>query len=619
MAKKLPVSLYEEQKTRPQYNRNTEEKIKLDRVERDFHAMINARQSIDRDRDLYQQMIEAIPRNYQDDRSTSTVPLASAFIELFVAEAIKIPTEFNFKWETSKYKQQAKIRELVWKYDRRKNNRKEEIIDNEYTTAWFWHSVIRTWFEVETVVQHELVEVDEDGNMTWDKQELSEDKIILENIDPRCFYLDNNATKWMKDANKCMVRKRVGYEEFLNLKNNKLYKNIEYVVPKNYDSKRMPYSTEEEVTRQGKFVEIREYRNLKEDIYLVWANWIIVREHHIMSTMNGRKALPFTIRVLGKKNSSYYGGRWLCEMLIRFNSELNDLREMLMDWIRRSNNPTIAIWNWLTFNGRKFSFDNEILEFDWDLNGGFQQLTGVPPNQAIFEYMNRLFEQMAIFVWIDIKNILGNPQQTAYQTNVQVEASQKRINVRLTNRDLAFERMANLHMENLVKFFPRKTAEWLYPELEIEDYDVIEWGWIRYNKWSSGLLPITPEAIAGDIYVDVFTNISRPPSDIADRQSKLEFVQTASPLLQLAMQAQQSWIEMPLEKRINELAESYWLTMWVDKQGEDMNKMKAEFKQKLMGMMSNSLQAPQWMPQPQEQQPQAPSTLSFTPNIEQWF
>ena len=116
------------------------------------------------------------------------------------------------------------------------------------------------------------MEVDEDGNMTWDKQELSEDKIILENIDPRCFYLDNNAVRGMKDANKCMVRKRVGYEEFLNLKNNKLYKNIEYVVPKNYDSKWMPYSTTEEITRQGKFVEIREYRNLKQDIYLVRAN-----------------------------------------------------------------------------------------------------------------------------------------------------------------------------------------------------------------------------------------------------------------------------------------------------------------------------------------------------------
>ena len=97
MAKKLPVSLYEDQTKRPQYNRTNDERIKLSKVEKDFMEMINARQSIDRDRDLYQQMIEAIPRNYQDDRSTSTVPLASAFIELFVAEAIKIPTEFNFK------------------------------------------------------------------------------------------------------------------------------------------------------------------------------------------------------------------------------------------------------------------------------------------------------------------------------------------------------------------------------------------------------------------------------------------------------------------------------------------------------------------------------------------
>lgn len=73
--------------------------------------------------------------------------------------------------------------------------------------------------------------------------------------------------------------------------------------------------------------------------------------------------------------------------------------------------------------------------------------------------MNKLFEQIAIFVGIDIKNILGEPQQTAYQTNVQLEASQKRINVRLTNRDLAFERLANQHLSNLIRFFPRETAE----------------------------------------------------------------------------------------------------------------------------------------------------------------
>lgn len=609
---KISTKAYEEKKDRPQYTPTREEQTKIGRIEKDFNDMMRARQAIDKDWDLYQQMIEAVPKDYQDDRSSSTVPLASAFIELFVAEALKIPTEFKFKAENSKYKKQSKIRELVWNYDWRKNNRREEVIENEYTTAWFWRSVIRTGYEVDVLTQHDLVWIKDNGEMEREQKTIKDEKIIMENIDPRMFYLDNNSTRWIKDANKCMVRKWVGYDEFIStLAKNKLYKNTEYVIPKNRDSKHLAYTTQEEQARQWKFVELREYRNLKEDIYCVWANWIIIREHHIMTTLNGRKCLPFTLRVLGKKNSQYIGGRGLCEMLIRFNSELNDLREMLMDWIRRSNNPTIAIGNGLTFNGRKFSFDNEVLEFDWDLSKWFAQLSGTPPNQAIFEYINRLFEQMAIFVGIDIKNILWNPQQTAYQTNVQVEASQKRINVWLTNRDLAFERLANLHMENLVKFFPRKTAEWLYPELEIEDYDVAEDNGIVYNKWSSGLLSITPEALQGEVYVDVYTNISRPPSDIADRQSKLEFVQTATPLMQTAMQAKQMGIEMPVDKWIEELAEKYWLDLGVEKDGEEMNKMKAEFTQKLQGMMSNSLQAPQQQNPPQEQQPQAPSTNLF--------
>jgi len=47
-----------------------------------------------------------------------------------------------------------------------------------------------------------------------------------------------------------------------------------------------------------------------------------------------------------------------------FNSEINDLREMLMDAIRRSNTQVLAIGSGLTFNGRSFSYDNEILTFD---------------------------------------------------------------------------------------------------------------------------------------------------------------------------------------------------------------------------------------------------------------
>ena len=47
-----------------------------------------------------------------------------------------------------------------------------------------------------------------------------------------------------------------------------------------------------------------------------------------------------------------------------FNSEVNNLREMLMDGIRRSNSQTLAIGNGLSFDGRQFSSDNEILLFD---------------------------------------------------------------------------------------------------------------------------------------------------------------------------------------------------------------------------------------------------------------
>lgn len=125
----LPVKDFKQQKERPIRQPSNDERIKLDKVEKDFKSMINARQSIDKDWSLYNQMIEAIPRAYQDDRSTSTVPMASAIIELYVAEALKIPTEYIFKSETSKYRQAARLQETARKYDWRKNNRKEEIIE----------------------------------------------------------------------------------------------------------------------------------------------------------------------------------------------------------------------------------------------------------------------------------------------------------------------------------------------------------------------------------------------------------------------------------------------------------------------------------------------------------
>lgn len=225
--------------------------------------------------------------------------------------------------------------------------------------------------------------------------------------------------------------------------------------------------------KQGEFVELRKYRNIEKDCFMVSANGVLIREQHMVSTMDGKKALPFTVRILGKQNYSIYG-RGLCEAAMMFNSELNNLREMLMDAVKRSNQSVLAIGNGLSFNGRTFSFDNQILAFDGALNdSSFQQISGTPPNQAIFEQMDRIYKDIAIFCGIDIQNIVGEPQQTAFQTDVQREASQSRINVWLRNRDLAMERFACLHKDNLQIYFPRKDADGLYPQIQIQDQELI--------------------------------------------------------------------------------------------------------------------------------------------------
>jgi hypothetical protein len=58
-----------------------------------------------------------------------------------------------------------------------------------------------------------------------------------------------------------------------------------------------------------------------------------------------------------------------------------------------------------------------------------------------------------VYIGIDIQNIMGQPQQTAFQTEVQREAMQKRVNVWLENRDLAYERFADLYKDLLQTYF----------------------------------------------------------------------------------------------------------------------------------------------------------------------
>ena len=609
----LKVELFDQTKEYPDYTPTDDEKIKIDFVRKRFRDMQQSRSLIDQNREIYQKMIDAVLVPYGDERSSSNVPLASSLIELFVAEATKINTEWLFKSEVSSYSTQAKALEYVWKYDRRRNNRKKQFIENEYITAWFWWSVIYTGFESYDKVQKDMV-FDESGNMVFEEKIIKKEEIIVKNVDIRDFYLDNQAVNGIDDASDCYYRQWISYEKFKNFETNDLYKNIDKVAPRAFSNEWRKFMTQEDLGRsRGDFVLLEHYWNVEKDCYIILGNGVLIREQPMVSTINWEKALPFVVRVLGKKNYNYTG-RGLCEAVMMFNSEINNLRELCMDAIRRSNVSVLAIGNWLSFNGRDFSYDNEILTFDGKLdNSTFQQISGTPPNQAIFWYMDRIMKDISIFIWIDIQNIMGDANLTAFQTEVKRDASQKRVNVWLTNRDLAFERFANLHKDNLQTFFPRKNAEWLYPVIEVEGEELKtnDDGTKKFKKkkWKS-IFEVTPEMLRGDIYIDVYTNTTAPTVNAVDRQQKLEVMQAIWPVVQWFALAKQAWFDldsvMPLKKTIKDLMDDYNFEVqgaWHEDQ-EDIQKAKDQLRKQLSWMLTAWIGG--WQPQPEVPQEQPP-------------
>lgn len=552
-----------EEKKYPVYSPTKEEKELIGKVQTRFSAMKTARSTVDKNWANYHKMIEAVLVPYKDGRSSSNVPLSSALIELFVAETLKLETNFEFRGETGEYKTQAKALEYVRNYDWRKNNRKRVFNEQEYIAAWFGTSVIYTGFESYTKTQKDMI-VWDDLEIQRKDNPIKKERIIVEGVDLRRVYFDDQALRDIEEANDAILIQWMSYDKFKEITKSKVFKNVDSVAPRSFSSDDDKYATNEEKWKTGDFVKLIHYWNLATDTYCIIANDVLVREHPIMSTLNGEKALPFTIRVLGKKSNSLYG-RGLCEAVMMFASEINNFREMLMDAIKRSNSQVLAIWSWLTFNWSTFSYDNQILEFDGNFTNNFQQISWTPPNQALLNQMENLYKDIAVYVGIDIQNIIWQASQTAFQTEVQREASQKRVNVWLYNRDLAYERFANLYKDLLQTFFPSKTADGLYKVIEIE-WEELKWEWknqkFRNKKWKS-TFQVTPEILRGDFFIDVHTNINAPTIWVVDKQLKMDYLQSIWNIAQSIAWAKQAWIDIEeyidIKDNMRELAREYGL------------------------------------------------------------
>lgn len=615
----VPIEeLREEEKQEP-YVASDREQAVLWYIEKRFKAMQSARSVADKDWNIYQQMIDAIFEPYPDERSSSTVPLASAIIELFVAETLKLKPDFRFRADSSKYAQQARALEFVWKYDWRKNKRDKALNENEYTTAWFGTSVIYVWHESYTKSQFDMI-VWDDNNITWEKKEIPVSNILLDNIDIRQFWIDDQVIDDVSQASDAIYRQWISFEKFANCCNGEWYKNTEYVSPRWYSAEYNTFITKWQESKTGKYVLFQHYWNIDKDMYVITANDIVIRETPVPNTIDWVKAIPFAVRVLGKKN---YSIRWrgMCETLMMFNSEVNDLRELIMDWIRRSNTQTLAIWTWLTFKGRSFNYDNEILSFDWQFGGNFQQISGNPPNNAIFQYMQEIYKSIAIYCGIDVQNIIWQPQQTAFQTEVQREASQKRVNVWLFNRNIAYERVADLYKDQLQTNFAKKDADDLYPEIEVE--------WVAVTQDDKGIkfkdkknkvstFQVTPETLRWKVYIDVFTNTTAPTINAVQKAEQMEFMKSMNEFVTTYAQAQQMWIDLekvlPMKETIRKMAEDHNLPVESNPKKEDVK----EAKDKLVSDMQQMLTGwvPKWstaeQPLPANQQPQQWQPIAST-------
>ena len=608
-----------------------EEKVVWYIIERK-NAMAKKRTSIDKYWKQYVKQYEALFVPYTDWRSSSNVPLERAIIELFVAEAIKRPTNFNFSWWVW-YDFQARIFEKLWKFDWSVKNRDSEILNNEYLTAIFWTSVIYTGYEKKYRVIEDFDWEDENGVIKFQRKLQTKSDILMKNIDIRDFWVDERA-KTIEDAVDCIYETYITYEEFLSYYLDKGYDKtkLEAIAPtKSRDNEYRPFLMQEERAEwESRYVKITKYWNVTLDRYREIANdSILIKEHPIL---NASHSLPFITRQYGKNLFSIYG-YGLCEALVTFKSDINKLREILMEAIKKSNQEVIALWNGLSFDWNQFAYNNQFMKFKGNLQWNFQQLSWTPPNQSIFTYLQELFKQIAIFVGIDIMNILWETQQTAYQTAVQKESSLQRVNVVLKNRDEAFERLANLHKDNLQMFYPIKLvrqlvkinkdnkpmekAEKTYPEIEVPKMKGKKFGKTKEKQ----IFQVKPEDIRWEIKIEVSTDLNASTIAEVEKEQKMDFYRRVWEVWMTYAQDPTLEQIIPKKKAIMDLAR---LNNIETEQADDaeVSEMKKDLYKELKTAMQwqrTPEEAPDmamlWQPNADVEQSGQPAPVPNTPNI----
>ena len=500
-----------------------------------YESMRSARSFTDQEWRTIVTGFESMYKPYPDGRSSSIVPLERALVEMYVSEAIKRPTQFNVREDVGN-EYQSKILDRLWKQDWLENKRNNTILKNEYDTAIFGTSWLYTGFEQTYRIVNDFVGIGDKGKPQYQRKMIMNSEIVLQNVDIRNVYVDERAHS-IEEANDAMIIEFLTIDEVKNLRNDSNYKNIDALAATYlYQGNNYVFMSQEEIGKgNAYYVKITKYWNKRFDEYIEVGNdAVVIRRHPIL---NATHDIPLVCRNYGRKIASVYG-LGLCEACRTFKSEINVLRELLMDSIKRSNQEVIFLGGGLTFDGEEFGYNNQIRTYTGgDLASNFKQVTGSPPNQFAFNFHEQLFHDIAAYIGYDVQNVSIDPNITAFQASLQKESSLSRVNVAFYNRDMSFERMAELHKNNLQIFYPLKEisgvqeldangkpikVQWKEPTLTLEGEDVKDGKIIR--KTGKRTIQITPEDIRADLKMEVYTDFNAPTLNEVRKEQTMQFL-----------------------------------------------------------------------------------------------
>lgn len=520
------------------YAPSERESALLKHVLQRLQDMRSNRSKIDVDWQLWIKIMESKFYPYADGRARVNVPVCRALVELFVAEATARGIQKEILPVGLSDVDKAEIMKEVWDFEWNKNNRDQQMNDAEYKCAVIGTCAYFAGYEQKSrIISDPKDELDENGKLQYVRKVMRKGSLVLKSVDIRNVYWDDRVTN-AEDMDDQIFVEYLTPEQFEAEKSDPNLKNLEYVGT--VSKSEQPYFTWEDTGRKNTgYIEKIHYWARQSDTYAVVYNRSIVGRDDPIPYAH--KELPIVLRQFGKITDSVCG-RGLPEACMQFLDKINRLSEMLFDGLARSNNSVFAIGNGLTFDGSKFSFNNQLLKFNGQLNDqNFREIKGVPPNSAAFEYLQDLLREIAIYVGIDISQIVGQASSTAFETAVRTESSLKRVNVVLQNRDFALQRLFNLHLSNLMQFFPLsearqiceisdegvrtgEPAEQKYPKMLLDGKQFVPETGKLVEAPGKFEFEMRPEYIRGQMDVRVNTNFSAPTLKSLKQENLKQFL-----------------------------------------------------------------------------------------------